>query len=229
MNRLSKSMHDSAPAINDDQSPSTQGDTIGRREFLLLGAGVIIFGVAYWRQQQLKQWSQDPHRQVALARTLAPRFTLADHNRKVVKLERLLGRHRVVLVFFDPNLGIDQDPRTKKLLEAFKTIDAAGIEIIAVSTATPFANEEAEKRIGYELPFPVLTDIDINNPVPTPAHRSYGCLDENSGLPLPALFLIERDGSLPYGPNGFPTAIQDEARALEILAQGAWPTFVQDR
>jgi peroxiredoxin len=196
---------------------------MGKREVLLLVAGVLILVTVVWRQQQLQQWQHDPTRVVITKRALAPRFTLADNSRKVVKLERLLGRHRVVLVFFDAEMGVDQDPRTKNLIENFAAIDSAGIEILAVSTATPFANEEAEKRLGSELPFPVLTDIDINNPAPTPAHHLYGLIDATTSTPRPGLFLINRDGSVAFGLNGFPAPAENETFVLESLSRGNWP------
>jgi len=195
---------------------------MGHREILLLSAGVFLIVLVVWRQNQLAEWENDPAHQVATIRTLAPRFTLADHNRKIVKLERLLGRHRVVIAFFDADLGVDQDPRTKALLENFEVIDQAGIEIIAVSTATPFVNEEAEKRLGKEIPFPVLTDIDMTNPQPTPAHREYGLIESESGAVKTGLFMIERDGSLSFGQDGLPTPIADEQAALTALANGEW-------
>lgn len=195
---------------------------MGLREILLLCAGVGLLAVVVWRQNQLEDWENDPTRQVATIRTLAPRFTLADHNRKVVKLERLLGRHRVVIAFFDADLGVDKDLRTKQLLQNFSAIENAGVEVIAVSTATPFANEEAEKRLGYELPFPVLTDIDMTNPQPTPAHRLYGMLDPKTGKTSTGLFLIDRDGSLPLGQDGIPVPVANELAALKSLAKGEW-------
>src|SRR5690606_2707109 len=154
----------------------------------------------------------------------APRFMLPDQHRKIVKLERLLGRHRVVLVFFDAELGVDQDPRTKSLIENFSAIHRMGVEIIAVSTSTPFANAEAKQRLGAEVPFPVLTDIDMNNPAPTPAHHNYGRIDAETGMPLTGIFLIERDGSLPVGPDGVPLPVNDEQQVLNQLADGIWST-----
>ena len=198
---------------------------MGKREALLLAAGVVILLLVVWRQQQLQNWQHDPARAVTTIRGLAPRFTLADNHRKIVKLERLLGRHRVVLVFFDAELGVDQDPRTKILIDNFAAMNAAGVKIIAVSTATPFTNEEAEKRLGHKLPFPVLTDIEMNknHPEPTPAHRLYGLIDAKSQTPRAGLFLIERDGSVPFSLNGFPAPVEDETAVLESLSQGTWP------
>lgn len=196
---------------------------MGRREILLALAGFFLFVLAVWRQNQLAEWSQDPSRKPALVRTLAPRFTLADHRRNVVKLERLLGRHRVVLVFFDSDLGVDQDPRTKPLIKANELLEQNDIKVIAVGTATPFANEEAEKRLGQKIPFPVLTDIELNAPLPSPAHRLYGLIDPETGETRSGLFLIERDGTVPFSPQGDPLIEVNEKSVLDSLAKGEWP------
>lgn len=196
---------------------------MGKREWALVLAGVVVFAVTFWRTRQLADWQSEPARGEIAIRALAPRFTLADHNRNIVKLERLLGRHRVVLVFFDAEAGVDRDPRTKPLIENFETIDAAGIEVIAVSAATPYANEQAEQRLGHKLPFPVLTDIDVSYPLPSPAHRQYGRLEAATNATLPGLFLIERDGTVPYSQQGFPLPVKDEQAALDALASGQWP------
>lgn len=196
---------------------------MGKREILLLLAGAMLAGIVIWRQNQLQQWESDPSRTAVGLRQLAPRFTLADHNRKVVKLERLLGRHRIVLVFFDAELGVDRDPRTRILIDNFEKLDQSGIEVIAVSTATPFANGEAEKRLGSKVPFPVLTDIEINDPQPTPAHRKYGLVTEQTQELQTGIFLIERDGSIPFSASGSPRRVKNETLLLGDLSQGQWP------
>ncbi len=194
---------------------------MGKREFALLIAGVVILGVVVFRQAQIDAWRTNPTRVVALRR-LAPRFELADHRRNLVKLDGLLGRHRIVLVFFDAELGVDGDARTRPLIDHFETIKDAGIHVLAVSTATPFANGEAAKRLGKELPFSVMTDIDLRNPAPHPTHTLWGRVDE-TGEPIPGIFLIERDGTTIVDPTGIPIPIEDEEAAISQLVQGEWP------
>ena len=194
---------------------------MGKRELALLIAGVVILGLVFFRQSQIKDWRSNPTRVVALRR-LAPRFELADHRRNLVKLEGLLGRHRIILVFFDAELGVDGDPRTRPLIDHFETIDNAGFQVLAVSTATPFANGEATKRLEKELPFSVMTDIDLRNPMPHPTHTLWGRVDK-TGKPIPGLFLIERDGTTIVDPSGVPVPVEDEEAVISQLIEGAWP------
>ena len=196
---------------------------MGRREYAVIVAGLIILGLVIFRENQIDQWRKNPPQHV-VPRRLAPGFQLADHRRNIVKLEGLLGRHQIVLIFFDAELGVDGDPRTQSVLENFPSLSAAGIKILAVSTSTPYANEQAEKQLGQPIPFSVLTDVDFRNPAPLPAHTAWGRVSE-TGEPQTGLFLIGRDGTVAYGDNGFPIAVTDEDSVLKQLSQGVWPTF----
>lgn len=194
---------------------------MGKREGILVVAGVVILGLVLFRQQQLEQWQDQPERVVALRR-LAPRFELADQHRNIVKLAGLLGRHRIVLVFFDAELGVDRDPRTQALIDHFSALKSANIKVLAVSTATPFANAEAKQRLGLDIPFSVLTDLVPNDPAPHPTHTRWGRVND-AGEPMTGLFLIDRDGSTIVSAAGKPIPVQDEQAVLEKLSRGEWP------
>jgi peroxiredoxin len=202
-------------------NPTSPSPVRRRGPVLLLVAAGVILVVTVLRYRQLEEWKTSPPPPRAAARQLAPRFELADHRRHLVKFERFLGRQRVVLVFFDSELGADRDPRLLPLIEHFDRINSAGIEVVAVSTATRFENEQAEERIG-RIPFPLLTDIDLHSPVPR-AHLLWGRLDERSQQPLPGMFLVARDGTIPVGPDGKPLPVQDEQAVIETLIRGEWP------
>ncbi|MEW4486777.1 redoxin domain-containing protein [Thalassoglobus sp. JC818] len=197
---------------------------MGRREYAVIVAGLIILSLVIFRENQIDQWRKNPPQSI-VPRRLAPKFQLADHRRNIVKLEGLLGRHQIVLIFFDGESGVDGDPRTKSVIENFPALSASGIKILAVSTATPYANEQAEERLGQPIPFSVLTDVDFSNlaPRPLPAHTAWGKVSE-TGEPESGVFLIGRDGTVAFGDNGFPIAVADENSVLKQLSQGVWPT-----
>ncbi|MCA8995687.1 MAG: redoxin domain-containing protein [Planctomycetaceae bacterium] len=190
---------------------------------LLALAAVAIFIVTLWRIQQLRGWQQQPQTVRSTPRALAPRFEVADHNRHLVKFERFLGRQRVLLIFFDAELGPLKDPRLSRVLECFEQIEGLGVEVVAVSSATPFANGEAEKNYGKPFPFPLLTDIDPNRPVNLPVHRQWGRFDEKTEKTQTGLFLVERDGTIPLGTDGLPQPVENEQAALDSLCSGQWP------
>lgn len=196
---------------------------IPRRLLLLLTAGLVIFGLVLFRERQLAHWRATALPAQAAPRQLAPRFEVADHHRHLVKFERFLGRQRVALLFFDARLGADQDPHVLALLRHFDAIRRAGIEVVAISDATPYANLEAEKKLGQTFPFPLLTDIDLKIPASSPVHRMYGLFDVKRERSLNGLFLVARDGTVPIGPDGKPLPVKDVTSAIDRLSAGEWP------
>lgn len=196
----------------------------------LLGlAGVLLVMAVVWRERQLAQWRQDAPTVRFAPRSLAPRFRLADHHRHVVKFDRFLGRQRVLVVFFDAQLGPLRDPRMSRILECHPTIARMGVEIVGISSATPFANLAAEQERGEKIPFPLLTDIDVQSPVNEPVHRLWGRYDEKLGQTKTGLFLVARDGTIALGPDGYPMPVENEQAALDALCQGHWPRELEDQ
>ncbi|WP_437206159.1 redoxin domain-containing protein [Planctomicrobium sp. SH664] len=191
--------------------------------FLLLVAGIVILLVVNWREHQIVQWRALAPTNSLQRRMLAPRFTLVDHHRKVVKFERYLGRQRIVVLFFDAELGAARDARVQQLIQCFPAIQQAGIHVIAISDSSPYANEQAEKGLGKPIPFPLLTDIDVESPVASFVHRRWGRFDPVQERSLNGLFLVARDGTVPVDAEGVPIPVDDETATLAALCRGAWP------
>jgi peroxiredoxin len=196
---------------------------IPKRLLLLLAAGLVILGLVVFRERQLARWKDaTPHERPA-PRRLAPRFEVADHHRHVVKFERFLGRQRVVLIFFDAELGAAKDPRVQAILPCAAALAEKGIEVVAISGATPYANQQAEAALGHTFPFPLLTDIELKTPIDFPVHRRWGRFDVKRHRPLTGVFLIARDGTVPITPEGLPLPVADEEAAIAALCHGEWP------
>jgi len=202
-----------------------------RRSGRVLRFGPVMLGVAglaillsvIWREHQLARWRTQTPGPRAAPRILAPRFNLADHHRHVVKFERFLGRQRVLVVFFDAELGPLRDPRLTLILDCFPILHRMMVEVIGISSATPYANLAAEEERGEMFPFPLLTDIDLKSPISNPVHRLWGRYDERRDQTLTGLFLVARDGTVPIGPDGLPDPVADEQLALDRLCRGEWP------
>ena len=96
------------------------------------------------------------------------------------------------------------------------------MQVIAVSTATPFAIHQAEERAGRPFPFPVLTDIDPRQPIPAPVHRLWGLSDEETNATRPGVFLVDRTGLVTTGAGG-PVPVSDAGAAIAALSRGEWP------
>ena len=151
----------------------------------------------------------------------APLFELYDAGSpsKRVRLASYLGRHRIIVVFFDGRRGADRDPRILRLARDAERIERAGIVVFAISDALPPENRTALKRAeekGIEIPFLLLSD-----PPPTPGaplaghrvHRAWGRIDRKSGKPVPGIFLIDRAGRVEWTADG-PKPVSPDDPAL---------------
>ncbi|MCA9079134.1 MAG: redoxin domain-containing protein [Planctomycetaceae bacterium] len=191
----------------------------------LLVAGGVLAAIVGWRRRQLDQWRLDPRQTTASARRFAPHFELNDQHSELVKFQRYLGRTRLVLVFFDGELGADHDSVLRPLIDQAEAIEAAGIQLVGVSLATPYANRQAEKRLGREVGFPLLTDVDLQSPITAPTHRLYGLFDEQRQSTRTGLFLIDRNQMVAMDPvDGFPAPVADPQAAITQLIHGEWPS-----
>ncbi|MCA9075724.1 MAG: redoxin domain-containing protein [Planctomycetaceae bacterium] len=191
------------------------------RDLVLLLSAVAILGLVTWRLNRENN-QPDASRTTSEVRRLAPRFELYDQHSKLVKFERYLGRTRLVVLFI-ADAPPDEHPLFQALASKHSAIAAAGVQVIVVSTATPFAVREAEEQRGAEFPFPVLTDIDQKTPVPTPTHRQWGLAGDDPADLRDGLFLIERDGTVTWNGNT-PRAESDPAKSIEAIQKGEWPT-----
>lgn len=155
-------------------------------------------------------------------RRLAPRdFELYDMQNRLAKLERYLGRSRLVIVFFTPEPGADADSRLVRLRDHDAAVKSAGVEVVAITTARPAQNKQAEERAGRNFPFPILTDINRSSPLPA-AHQQWGLYDDATGTTREGLFLVDRAGMVAVR-NGLPAPVADPETAIDALCRGEWP------
>ncbi|GAB4151077.1 MAG: hypothetical protein Tsb009_26280 [Planctomycetaceae bacterium] len=130
----------------------------------------------------------------------APHFELPDQKKpsQVVRLKGYVGRHRIILVFFDGEQGAEQDSLLVYLRDNYDSVKAAGIVVLGISTALPQQNRPAERslpqpnpvRVRQAFPFPLLTDL----PPSCRVHRLWGRYDKIREQPTPGVFLIEQNG-----------------------------------
>lgn len=198
-----------------------------RRLWLLALAGAVIFGLVLFRERQQDYLRSLPPSERPLPRRGAPAFQLYDHHKpsQFVKFERYLGRTKILLVFFDGKIGLDADSETRVLLEHAEDLTRHGVQVVAVSLATPQANRLALDRSGItKAPFPILTDVDLQGPIDAPAHRLYGLFDEQTGQTRTGLFLIDRKQSIAMNlRTGAPYPVDDPQYVIQQLIIGNWP------
>lgn len=151
---------------------------------LRVGAAVVfILGLGAWIG--LRFTGRLPERLAAVAvGSRAPDFELKNQDGKEVRLGDLADQGRVVLVFFRGKYCLACRAALRGLITRYPDFRSSNVEIVAVGPVTP---EEAK---AFELPFPVLSDVEFE------ATKKYGLLHEKGLLgkdvPLPTTILIDK-------------------------------------
>ena len=201
--------------------------TLMRKRALSLPiAAVIIAALCVYKLT--REYDSPPHSAMVVSRPVPrPLFELynAKQPSELMRLKSFLGRHRIILVFFDSRLGADRDPRLLRLYRAAGQIEKAGIIVLAVSGALPSENRQATERArksGLRILFPLLSDPPSTSASPEMGylvHRAWGRYDEQARQPQPGIFLIDRAGTVNWiGNKPQPVGLDD--RRLEQFIAG---------
>lgn len=121
--------------------------------------------------------------------TPAPPIQLRDQTSEIVRTSRYLGRRRLVVVFYDGQLGPENSQQLLEIREALPKIQAAGAEVIAVSVATPYRNRQGSDAVG-PFPFPLLSDVDYA------VQKEWGVVGGDVEKLEQAVFLVGRQGMI---------------------------------
>ena len=180
-------------------------------------SGLIIAGLVAYKAGRV--YDPQPTGPAELARP-APLFELYDQHSQIVRLAAYLGRHKLLIVFFDGSQGPDHSLLLARLQAAYQELARTGAKVLAISAARPSQNRygaKLEHRSGaaapageLKFPFPLLSDVPVAGRegapiVEFPRHRDYGAFDEQSGQPREAVFVVDRSGVIRYthlGPDG---------------------------
>lgn len=189
------------------------------RILVLPAAAIVLLAVCFYKTT--RDYSRPTGTPPAPLRT-APSFTLLDSQspQEMVRLETWLGRHPILLIFYDGQAGVTADPRIEQARRMAAEIEQAGAKILAVSTALPQQNRAAvlnrrTREPDYAVPFPLLTDL----PPATAVHRQWGAVDA-AGQPVPAVFVIDRGGRVPWQ-GMHPVPASGTAEAIRRLLSGS--------
>jgi len=166
------------------------------RILILPFAAVLIIGLVVYKSRQTYRELTPEERATAQRQRPAPMFTLHDQKSQPFRLARYAGRHKLVVVFFDPAEGADMNPQLQILKTGFARLTAHGEKVIAISSATPFANRNSFKR-GGSYPFHVLSDADHS------VQAQWGCVEPGDPPKMiPAAFVIDRAGVIHWSRIG---------------------------
>lgn len=182
-----------------------------KRAWGVLVAGGIIAGVCGWRLATNQPQDYATQQREARADRPAPDFEALDSQNQMFRLQRYLGRHRVLVVFFDGQIGAAHDPRIQAIVSHWDLLKSHDIQAVGVSTALPQENRTAIAAVPG-IHFPLVTDIDLS------IHDRWARIDPRTGSPLPGVFLIDRKGAVScFGAT--PQPVDDLANLLLKLGQ----------
>ena len=153
-------------------------------------------------------------------------FALYDSNNRLVRFQRYIGRHKIIVVFYDGQAGADKDETLLRLGREYDQIQATDTIVLGISTAIPQENRQARQR-QYErvekqyqpFPFPLLSDVprDPQTP-PFAVHQRWGRFDETAGKALPGVFLVDRSGRVAWSRNA-PLPLNDPSKIFGIITE----------
>ena len=160
-----------------------------------------------------------------------PSFELSDHNGRPVSSSALLGKGRLVLLFIRGRWCPFCVGQMEAMNYIAPEIEAAGASLIGVSPQTE--KQAFFMRDQHKLTFPLL--VDLGNQLARQFGLAYRVPDEQQGLyrgtfvnlpfvngdstwelPIPATFVVERDGSILFASAN--EDYTDRPEPLEILS-----------
>jgi peroxiredoxin len=159
-----------------------------RRVLLLPLAALLIAAACAYRLTRTEADRDAPLTEQGFSRP-PPLLELYDQSKpsKRVRLASYLGRHRVLVLFFDGERGVENDLKLNFLRENHRRVVNADCIVLAVSTALPQQVRRASVANGA-FPFSVLSDPGLE------VHRSWGMVEGEPPRPKSGLFLVDRAG-----------------------------------
>jgi peroxiredoxin len=117
----------------------------------------------------------------------APEFTLPNHRGEPVSLADYRGR-RLVLCFYPSDFSPVCSDQLSIYQEVLGEIQAAGADLLGISTDGSWSHNAFRKQLGLEMP--LLADFHPKGEV----SRAYGAYLEDWGTPNRSLVLIDEQG-----------------------------------
>jgi peroxiredoxin len=122
--------------------------------------------------------------------TDAPDFSLKDQNGEVVTLSAFEGDTAVAVVFYPFTFTGVCEGELCAIRDDFSAFTEAGVQVLAVSCDSRFAQAKWAEEMGYE--FPVLSDFWPHGE----AAKAFGVFNDALGCANRGTFLIGVDGKV---------------------------------
>jgi peroxiredoxin len=144
----------------------------------------------------------------------APDFEVKNQDNEMVTLSSLLEDSAVALVFYPFTFSGRCEGELCSLRDDKSQFDAAGVQVVAMSCDSPFAQKKWSEEQGFN--FPVLADNWPHGAVA----QAYGVFNDAVGCANRATFLIGKDGKVvdAFATDSLGTA-RDQARYEEAVAK----------
>ena len=120
----------------------------------------------------------------------APDFALADQTGATVRLSELTAEKPVVLVFYPFTFTGVCEGELCALRDDISRYENAGVQVVAVSCDSKFAQKKWAEEEGYN--FPLLSDFWPHGATA----QAYGVFNDELGCAIRATFVIGTDGKL---------------------------------
>lgn len=160
--------------------------SLDRRLLVVLLAGGAIAAVCAWRISANRSADYNAVSRATMLRRRAPGFEASDAQNQMFRLERYLGRHRVLVVFVPG----EADPvRTALRLfdEHQEDLQRQDIKVVVLSPALPQQHRAWIRDVG-ESPVAVLTDLQGE------IAREWGVLNVTKAI----AFVVDRKGEVAW-------------------------------
>ncbi len=182
-----------------------------KRVLVLPAAALILIALVVYKQ------TRGPV-ELPAAQVAVPLFSLLTPTNELVKLERYVGRHKILVVFFDgeavaeiltptadgESAFSEEAVQTRlqsgygdllRLREDAERLSDENVVIVAVSTALPQHNRKAVEILG-EFPFEILSDPDYS------VHEKWKRYDTVAQRPVAGVFVVNRAGLVRWREGG---------------------------
>ena len=188
--------------ISDFRRLNTRAQSARRLWVVIPAAAVVIVGLVAFKLT--RRYEPEVDERPGVLRP-APLFQLYDQHSQIVRVARYVGRHKLLIVFFDGSRGPDGSALLGQLRERFPELHSTQAIVLAISASRP-----SENRYGVNLehrptvaapaadsethyPFPLLSDI-----VDFEVHRQYGAFDFEAQKPREAVIVVDRSGVIQH-------------------------------
>jgi peroxiredoxin len=161
-----------------------------RRLWIVFGVGLAIAAACYFRLRVNRPYDYDAQVRAASIAQPAPLFEGVDENNEIFRLSAYLGRHRIIVAFYDGAAGADRSLDLRAIRDRADDLKRRDVKVVAVSQAIPQENRAALKGLEA-FPGPLVSDIDGS------IHQNWGRMSPD-GKPLTGLFLIDRKGTVAH-------------------------------